>query len=137
VSAAALPDEIKGVMENGVPCILATCSKDGEPNCTIISQACYVDPTHVALSCQFLSKTTRNVRENPHAALCLNDIEGRRSWLVDLEYERSESEGPIFEAMDMQIEAIASYSGMAGIFKLKSADIYKVRAVRQVSTGSP
>ena len=138
MSRPALPDEIKAVMENGVPCILATCSKDGEPNCTIISQAYYVDPTHVALSFQFFSKTIRNVRENPAACLCLNDIHGGKSWLLDLEYDHSESDGPIFEAMDMQIEAIASYSGMSGIFKLKSADIYKVRAVRQVTaTAAP
>ena len=137
MSKPALPDEIKAVMDNGVPCILATCSKEGEPNCTIISQAYYVDPTHVALSFQFFSKTIRNVRENPMASLCLNDIAGRRSWVIDLAYEHSESEGPIFEAMDMQIEAIASYSGMAGIFKLKSADIYKVRGVRQVAAGAP
>jgi hypothetical protein len=27
--------------------------------------------------------------------------------VLDLEYERSETEGPIFDEMDMQIEAIA------------------------------
>ena len=136
--SARLPDEIRPVMESGIPVVLATCSAEGEPNVTVVSQAYYVDPEHVAVSFQFFSKTIRNVRENPAACLCLNDLHGRRSWLLDLEYEHSESEGPIFEAMDMQIEAIASYSGMAGIFKLKSADIYKVRAVRQVTaTAAP
>ena len=136
--SARLPDEIRPVMESGIPVVLATCSAEGEPNVTVVSQAYYVDPEHVAVSFQFFSKTIRNVRENPNACLCLNDLHGRRSWLLDLEYEHSESEGPIFEAMDMQIEAIASYSGMSGIFKLKSADIYKVRAVRQVTaTAAP
>jgi hypothetical protein len=31
--------------------------------------------------------------------------------------------------MDMQIEAIASMTGMKGIFKLRAADIFKVLSV--------
>jgi hypothetical protein len=127
-----LPDEIRPVMDNGVPCILATCSADGSPNSTIISQAYYVDAEHVALSFQFFSKTIRNVRENPHASLALNDIAGRRVWVLQLEYDHSETAGPIFDEMDMQIEAIASVSGMQGIFKLRAADIYRVKSVRRI-----
>ena len=129
---ATLPAEIRAVLDNGVPLILATCSKDGVPNTTIISQAYYVDAEHVALSFQFFSKTIRNVRENPRACLCLNDMTGKAYWLLELEYERSETEGPIFDEMEMQIEAIASVTGMSGIFKLKAADIYRVRGVRKV-----
>ena len=51
--ADRLPDEIKAVMENGVPVILATCSSDGIPNATIISQVYYVDRDTVAVSFQF------------------------------------------------------------------------------------
>src|SRR5437016_5469113 len=46
-----------------------------------------------------------------------------------LEYDHSETSGPVFEAMDMQIEAIASIVGMKGIFKLRAADIYRVISV--------
>jgi hypothetical protein len=129
---ATLPDEIRSVLENGVPCVLATCSRDGVPNATILSQAYYVDPQHLALSFQFFSKTIRNVRENPSACLCLSDMDRDLFWIVDLEYEHSQTEGPIFDVMDMQIEAIASATGMSGIFKLRSADIYRVRGVRRV-----
>lgn len=131
-AATSLTAEIRSVLDNGVPLILATCSADGVPNTTIISQATYVDPEHVALSFQFFSKTIANVRENPRACLCLNDMERRAYWLLDLRYERSETEGAIFDAMDMQIEAIASLTGMSGIFKLKAADIYRVLSVRKV-----
>lgn len=120
------------MMENGVPALLATCSAQGIPNTTIISQVYWVDPHQVALSFQFFSKTIRNVRENPKASLCLSDLENGHHWLLDIEYVRSETEGPIFDAMDMQIEAIASTTGMAGIFKLKAADIYRVEKVRRI-----
>lgn len=131
-AAAKLPAEVRSVLDNGVPLILATCSADGVPNTTIVSQAHYVDDEHVALSFQFFSKTIANVRENPRACLCLNDMERRAYWLLELTYERSETSGPIFDEMDMQIEAIASLTGMSGIFKLKAADIYRVLSVRKV-----
>jgi len=130
VSDVRLPTEIRNVMGNGIPCILSTCSADGIPNTTIVSQAYFVDAGHVALSFQFFSKTVRNVRENPHACLCLSDVDAGLYWIVDIEYDHSETEGPVFEEMDMQIEAIASATGMSGIFKLKAADIYRVKGVR-------
>jgi uncharacterized protein len=130
---AELPDEIKPVMQNGVPAIVVTCSADGTPNTTIISQVYYVDETRVALSFQFFNKTIRNVRENPHACVALNDLEGNTKWILDVQYDHSETEGPIFDEMDMQIEAIASATGMSGIFKLRAADIYRVKSFRKVS----
>jgi hypothetical protein len=33
--------------------------------------------------------------------------------------------------MDMQIEAIASATGMSGIFKLRAADVYRVLSVQR------
>ncbi len=129
-----LPDAIRPVLQNGVPAIIVTCSAAGVPNATIISQAYYVDADHIALSFQFFNKTIRNVRENPRASLCLNDVAGYANWVLDIEYERSETEGPVFDEMDMQIEAIASATGMSGIFKLRAADIYRVRSVERVQT---
>jgi uncharacterized protein len=131
----ALPDEVKPVMQNGVPATVATCSADGIPNATIISQVYYVDRTHIALSFQFFNKTIRNVRENPQACVALNDLENNTKWILDVQYDHSETEGPIFDEMDMQIEAIASATGMSGIFKLRAADIYRVKSFRKL--GAP
>ena len=131
-AGAELPPEIYAVLDNGIPCVLATCASDGEPNTTIISQAYAVDPRHVALSFQFFSKTIRNVRENPNATLCLSDFERGLFWVLRLAYDHSETSGPVFERMDMVIESIASVTGMSGIFKLKAADIYRVIAVHSI-----
>ena len=127
-----LPDEIRPVMDNGVPAVIVTCSADGWPNTTIISQVYYVDATRVALSFQFFNKTIRNVRENPRASVCLNDLAGSANWILQLEFDHSESAGPVFDEMDMRIEAIASATGMSGIFKLRAADIYRVKSVKKV-----
>jgi hypothetical protein len=135
MDTVALPDEVKPVMQNGVPATVATCSADGIPNATIISQVYYVDRTHIALSFQFFNKTIRNVRENPQACVALNDLENNTKWILDVQYDHSETEGPIFDEMDMQIEAIASATGMSGIFKLRAADIYRVKSFRKL--GAP
>jgi hypothetical protein len=127
-----LPEEIRPVLDNGVPALMVTCSADGIPNATVISQVYYVDETHAALSFQFFSKTIRNIRENPRAWVGVSDLAGHADWALELEFVRSETEGPIFDAMDMQIEAIASATGMSGIFKLRAADIYRVLSVKRL-----
>lgn len=131
MKAARLPQEIRTVLDNGIPALMVTCAADGTPNVTVISQVYYVDETRVALSFQFFSKTIKNVRENPRAWAGVTDFVGQADWALDLEFERSETEGPIFDAMDMQIEAIASATGMSGIFKLRAADVYRVLSVEK------
>jgi len=125
-----LPDEIKGAMQGVIPAHVATCALDGTPNVTTVSQIYYVDAEHVALSFQFFNKTIKNIRENPYATAWLVSPETFDSWSLVIEFDRSETSGPVFDAMDMQIEAIASMTGMKGIFKLVAADIYRVLDVR-------
>ncbi|MBI3799090.1 MAG: pyridoxamine 5'-phosphate oxidase family protein [Deltaproteobacteria bacterium] len=123
-----LPDEIKPAMEGVIPAHVGTCSLDGIPNVTILSQVYYVDADHVALSFQFFNKTIKNVRENPRAVAWIINPETFDSWDLELEYDHSETSGPVFEVMDMRLEAIASMTGMTGIFKLRAADIYRVKS---------
>src|SRR6266545_1616705 len=104
--ANLLPDDIRPVLDNGIPAVMVTCSADGIPNVTVISQVYYVDESHAALSFQFFSKTIRNVRENPRAYVCVWDVDGPAEWVMQLEFQRSETEGRTFDAMDLQIEAI-------------------------------
>jgi hypothetical protein len=51
------------------------------------------------------------------------------TWDLEVEFDHAETSGPIFDVMEMQIEAIASMVGMKGIFKLRAADVFRVIAV--------
>ena len=119
-------------LEGLIPSRLTTCSKNGEPNATVISQVWYVDGDHVALSFQFFNKTRRNIAENPHVVAMISSPEDFSTYSLSLVYERTETEGPLFDEMDMKLEAIASMTGMSGIFKLLGADIYKVDSIEQI-----
>ena len=129
-----LPDDIKPAMQGLFPSLLYTCALDGEPNATVISQVYYVDSKHVALSRQFFNKTYRNVRENPQVSVSVLCPETVRRWRLELEFLREEKEGKVFDDIDMQIEAIASMTGMSGVFKLLSAEIYEVKSVTEAPT---
>ena len=126
---AILPEEIKAAMQGVIPSHVVTCARDGTPNATAISQVYYVDPEHVALSHQFFNKTVRNVRENPRALVWVISPRTFDAWDLEIEFDHAETSGPVFDVLDMQIEAIASIVGLKGIFKLKSADIYRVVSV--------
>lgn len=100
---------------------------------TYLSQVFYVDERRVALSCQFFNKTKQNVLANPRAALQLLDPVTLDAYDVVVRYDHAESEGPLFEAMSRRIDAIASHTGMTGVFKLLSADVYEVVRVEKVA----
>ena len=115
-----------------IPAQLFTCSLDGVPNAAYLSHVDYVDSTHVALSFQFFNKSRRNIAENPHALVLVPDPDSGQIWRLRLRFVRSETTGPLFERMRLRIEAIASYCGLKGIFKLRAADVYEVRSVEAV-----
>ena len=120
-----------------IPATLFTCSRDGIPNAAFLSHVDYVDPEHVALSFQFFNKSKANISENPHAFVRMIDPDTSQGWELRLRYVRSEIAGPVFERMALRIEAIASYSGLKGIFKLLAADIYKVVSVEMIEGEGP
>jgi hypothetical protein len=109
-----------------LPAQLFTCSAEGIPNAAYLSHVEYVDSSHVALSYQFFNKSKRNIGENPQALVLVPDPDTGQGWRLRLRFERSETEGPLFERMALRIEAIASYCGLKGIFKLRAADVYQV-----------
>jgi adenylate cyclase len=115
-----------------VPSILATANPEGVPNVTYISQVHHVDGRHVALSRQFFNKTTHNLDTNPRAAVEVCDPVTFEAFRLRLRFLRSETAGALFDAMALRIQAIASHTGMSGIFKLKAADVFEVERVEKV-----
>ena len=125
--------DIASCFEGVIPAMMATCSLEGEPNVTEISQVHLVDETHVALSHQFFNKTQRNVRENPHATVQVFAPVTYHLYRLQLRFDHSESEGPLFEEMSARLQVIASHTGMLGVFKLRCADVYEVLSVERVT----
>lgn len=119
-----------------LPGALATCAPDGTPNVTYLSQIRQVDERHVAISRQFFNKTSRNLEANPRATATVFDPVTFEQWKLGLRYVRSETDTPLFVEMALRVEAIASHTGMKGIFRLLSADVCEVEWVRPV-TGFP
>jgi len=128
-----ITEDMKAAMQGVVPSGLVTCSKDGIPNTTYISQVYYVDENHVALSHQFFNKSIRNIRENPHACVSIINPEDAGMWRLGLRFTHSEFEGELFELMSAQLEAIASMTGMESVFRLKSCEIFEVLRAEKIA----
>ncbi len=130
-SALRLSD-LAPCFEGLIPAEIATASADGIPNVTHLSRVHFVDDDHVALSNQFFSKTTSNLAENPTACVVLVDPLTYDSYKLLLRYERTERRGPLFDALRRDIDAIAALTGMTGVFRLRSADVYRVVGLERI-----
>jgi hypothetical protein len=115
-----------------VPSIIGTADASGVPNVTYLSQVYFVDERHVALSCQFFNKTRRNLDENSQASAEVTDPLTLQAYRLKLKFLRSEKSGPLFDTMALRIDAIASHTGMTGVFRLIAADIFEVLSVEVV-----
>jgi adenylate cyclase len=125
-------EAIRDCLEGVIPSCVATCSADGVPNVTYVSQVHFVDAFHVALSFQFFNKTRQNVLGNPRASAIVIHPETAQQYRLDLEYERTEQSGPLFENMKAKLAGIASHTGMSGVFRLLGSDVYRVTGITAV-----
>ena len=130
-SAVKLSD-VSTCFQGVVPSLIATVDGHGVPNITYVSQVYYLDERHVALSCQFFNKTRRNLDENPRACVEMLDPLTLQAYRIRLKFLRSENQGPLFDTMSARIEAIASATGMKGIFRLIAADVFEVQSLERV-----
>jgi len=133
MTAVKLVDVPARCFQGVVPAVIATSDLNGIPNVTYLSQVFILDDKRVALSCQFFNKTKKNVLENPFASVELYDPQSFEMYRFMIRYDHAETEGPLFDNMSVRIDAIASQTGMTGIFKLLSADVYDVVSVDRVT----
>jgi hypothetical protein len=138
MSDLAVPlESIRACLQGVIPSPLATCAADGTPNVTYLSIVQYVDRERVALSRQFFNKTRANLDANPRAQVRVVDPETLHDFVLDLSYLHTETEGPVFERMRANLDAVASQTGMGEAFRLRGVDVYRVTRSAAVGPEPP
>lgn len=113
-----------------IPVVLATADAGGVPNVTYLSRAHKVDDERIAISNQFMSKTSRNLAANPRASVLLMDPITHDEYRLALVYERTERRGHVFERLRTDLDTLAALTGMQDVFRLRAADIFRVVDIR-------
>jgi adenylate cyclase len=129
--------DIERCFGGAIPAVLTTASSDGIPNITYLSRAHQVDHERIALSNQFMSKTARNLSENPQADLLLIDPLTHDEYRLTLVYERTDRRGHVFNRMRADVDALAALVGMQDVFRLRAADIFRVIDIEQMPHQQP
>jgi hypothetical protein len=129
-------ESIMPCLQGVIPSWVTTCSAEGVPNASIVSIVHYVDSERVALTRQFMNKTRINLDANPQAQVIVVSPANGDQYALDLHYLRTESEGPIFDAVEANLDAIASMTGMTGVFRLRGVDIHGVLACERFGDGA-
>jgi hypothetical protein len=119
-------ERIRPCLQGVIPSMIATCSADGVPNVTLLSIVHYVDSERVALTRQFFNKTRANLDENPWAQVVVVEPQTSDQYLLDLRFLHTETEGATFDAVKANLDAVASQTGMTGVFRLRGVDIHRV-----------
>ncbi len=126
-------ESIAVCFEGIIPSSISTCSADGTPNITNLSVVHCIDSRHVGLSYQFFNKTRQNIGQNPFVQVVVVSPANLHQYRLDLRYERTETEGPVFEKMKTRLDAVASQTGMSHIFKLRGVDVFEVLDCRPIN----
>ena len=100
--------DLRRCFDGRVPAVISTCSATGIPNITYLSAVQPVDDERIALSNQFMSKTSRNLAENPWASLVLLDPITYSEYRLMLRYERTDRLGPVFERLRDDVDKVAA-----------------------------
>jgi adenylate cyclase len=133
-SPLTLPlESIASCFEGIVPSTIGSCSRKGIPNLTYLSIVRLLDSHHVGLSYQFFNKTRSNILENSCAQALVISPETGEQYRLDLQYLRTESDGPAFERMKIRLDAVAAQVGMSHVFNLRGVDVFEVLDCRPIS----
>jgi adenylate cyclase len=136
VSESIPLEAIEAAFEGVIPATIATCSADGTPNVSYLSIVRRIDSERVAITNQFFTKTTANIRANPHVLVRVVHPDDVSQYDLAGRYLHSETSGELFESVRVQLDAIAAQTGMAGTFRLRSVDVIRVDRCSRVG-GAP
>lgn len=125
--------DIRRCIEGWIPAAIATTDASGQPNVTYLSAIRQVDDQRVALSNQFMSKTARNIVDNPRASMLVLDPASTSEYRLQLVFERTARSGPVFERLRKDVDDIATMVGMRDVFRLRTADIFRVEHIEAVA----
>jgi adenylate cyclase len=129
--------DVRDCFSGIIPSVMTTVGADGTPNVTYLSKAHPVDDDHIAISNQFLSKSSRNLAEDPHASLLIVRGSTHEEFRLSITFERTERRGPVFDRLRNEIAMVAALTGMKGVFRLLGADIFRVDDIERVGLGAP
>lgn len=112
------------------PALIATTAGDGMPNVSYLSHVALVDEAHIALTNQFFSKTSDNLRADPRASVLVIDGQTCIQYTLDVTLSATLTEGPQFDRLAARVLASGARVGLGGVMKLRSVDIFHVEAIR-------
>jgi flavin reductase (DIM6/NTAB) family NADH-FMN oxidoreductase RutF len=125
-------DRLERCFQAVIPGMLTTCSRDGVPNMIAVSYVHRVDDRRVAISRQFFRKTHANLAENPRACVAVMDPRTMETWRLALRFDHEETCGALFDTMSARVDAVASMTGMSGVFRLQAVGVFEVLSVEAV-----
>ena len=123
---------VRRMLDGVAPPSMTTVTPDGMPHVAHLSHAEYVDDEHIALTFQFFNTSRTNLLATRRACLSIDDPDSGAGVVMQLEYLRTDTTGPVFERLRAKLAGIASQTGMDKVFHLRGADIYRVLELRRV-----
>jgi hypothetical protein len=129
-------ESIRDCLRAGLPAGMATCSADGTPHISLISQVQYLDRERVATSRQAFNPELANLEASPFSQALVTRPGTGEEFRLDLHYLHTATEGEEFEAARANLDAIASQAGMDGSFRLRGLDVHRVLRCTRVRRGS-
>jgi len=128
-------ESIRDCLRAGLPAPMATCSADGTPHISHISQVEYLDRERVATSRQPFNRTLPHLQSSPFSqALVVRPTTGEQ-FRLDLRYLHTATAGEEFEAMRANVEAIASQTEQDAALRLRGLDVHRVLRCTRVKRG--
>src|SRR6478609_8262787 len=102
--------EIEACFQGVIPSYLATCSADHEPNVTAVSIVHLLGPQRVGVSCQFMNKSLRNLRDTGSAQIMVIHPQTLAEYRLELKFLGLVESGAVFDKMAATLDGIASQS---------------------------